>query len=54
MSVKRKKLILALAVIFTVNILIIALAQSAQASLYKKGMSGQTVAAIQTRLKSWG
>jgi N-acetylmuramoyl-L-alanine amidase len=53
-SVKRRKLILALAVIFAVNILIIALAQSAQASLYKKGMSGQTVTAIQTRLKSWG
>ena len=40
MSVKRRKLILALAVIFAVNILIIALAQTASAGLYKKGMSG--------------
>lgn len=54
MSVKRRKLILALAVIFAVNILIIALAQTASAGLYKKGMSGDMVVKIQTRLKSWG
>lgn len=53
-STERKKLILALVVIFTVNILIIALAQSASADLYKKGSSGQTVREIQTRLKNWG
>jgi N-acetylmuramoyl-L-alanine amidase len=53
-SVKRRKLILALAVIFAVNILIIALAQTASAGLYKKGMSGDMVVKIQTRLKSWG
>lgn len=54
MSVKRRKLILALVVLFTVNILVIALAQAASAGLYKKGSSGAAVTQIQTRLKSWG
>lgn len=54
MSVKQKKLVLAVAMIFAVNILIIALAQSAEASVYKRGSSGATVTQIQTRLKSWG
>ncbi len=54
MSKERKKLILAMVVIFTLNILIIALAQSASADLYKKGASGQTIKEIQTRLKNWG
>jgi N-acetylmuramoyl-L-alanine amidase len=54
MSRERKKLILALALIFAVNIFIIALAQSASADLYKKGSTGTTVTEIQTRLKNWG
>ncbi|MDO4815661.1 MAG: spore cortex-lytic enzyme [Bacillota bacterium] len=54
MSVKRKKLILAIALVFAVNILLIALAQSADAAAYKKGSTGPTVTQIQTRLKSWG
>lgn len=54
MSVKRKKLILAIVLIFTVNILIIALAQSADAALYKRGSTGTTVTEIQRRLKGWG
>ena len=54
MSRERKRLILAAAVIFTVNIFIIALAQSAAADLYKKGSTGDVVAEIQTRLKKWG
>ena len=54
MSVKRKKIILAVALIVAVNLLIIALAQSADAALYKRGSSGATVTEIQTRLKSWG
>ncbi len=54
MSIKRKKLILAIALIFAVNILIIAIAQSADAALYKRGSSGATVTEIQKRLKSWG
>ncbi len=54
MSKERKKLILALALIFAVNIFIIALAQSASADLYKKGSSGAVVTEIQKRLKNWG
>ena len=54
MSPERKKLILALAVIFAVNIFIIALAQRASAELYKKGSGGAAVSEIQTRLKNWG
>ena len=54
LSVKHKKIILAVAMLFAVNILIIALAQSTDAALYKRGSSGATVTQIQTRLKSWG
>lgn len=54
MSIKQKKLILAVALIFAVNIFIIALAQPADAAVYKRGSSGATVTQIQTRLKSWG
>ena len=54
MSTQRKRLILALAVLFALNIFIIAMAQSASADLYKKGSSGAVVREIQTRLKNWG
>lgn len=54
MSPERKKLVLALAVIFAVNIFIIALAQRASAEIYKKGSGGAVVSEIQTRLKNWG
>ena len=54
MSREKKILVLALAVIFAVNIFIIALAQHASADLYKKGSSGPTVTEIQPRLKNWG
>ena len=54
MSSERKRLILAVAVVFTVNIFIIALAQTAAADLYKKGSSGEVVTQVQTRLKNWG
>ena len=54
MTGERKRLILALAVLFMLNIFIIALAQSASADLYKKGSSGEVVREIQTRLKNWG
>ena len=50
----RKKLITALALIFTVNIFITAMAQYASADLYKRGSSGSVVREIQTRLKNWG
>lgn len=54
MSKQRKKLILALAIVFAVNVFLISMAQSAAAELYKKGSSGATVTEIQTRLKEWG
>lgn len=54
MSKERKKLILSLALLFAVNIFLIAMAQSAAAALYKKGSSGAVVTEIQTRLKNWG
>ena len=54
MSIKHKKLILAVALIFAVNILIIALAPPADAALYKRGSTGATVTELQTSLKSWG
>ena len=54
MSRERKRLILSVAIVFAVNIFIIALAQSAAADLYKKGATGDVVVQIQTRLKNWG
>ena len=45
---------LALALIFAVNIVISALAQRASADLYTRGSSGAAVSEIQTRLKNWG
>ena len=54
MTPERKRLVLALALIFAVNIFIIALAQNASAELYKKGSAGAVVSEIQTRLKNWG
>ena len=54
MKNRRKKLITVLALIFTVNIFIAAMAQYASADLYKRGSSGSVVREIQTRLKNWG
>ncbi|MBE6996568.1 MAG: spore cortex-lytic enzyme [Ruminococcaceae bacterium] len=51
---EKKKLILALAVLFAVNILVICLAQSALAASYQRGSTGTVVKQIQTKLKSWG
>lgn len=54
---KKKKLILAIAVIFAVNIAIICvfkLLPGAGAASYKRGSSGETVKQIQTRLADWG
>ncbi|HBR07415.1 MAG TPA: spore cortex-lytic enzyme, partial [Clostridiales bacterium] len=50
----KRKLILALVVVFTVNILIIALAQSVDAVSYKRGSTGNAVKEIQIRLRDWG
>ena len=54
MTKERRKLCLALAVIFAVNLLAIAVAQNAAAQTYKKGSSGQMVTQIQTKLRDWG
>ncbi len=54
MSVKRRKLILALAVLFAANMLVITLIGQVHADLYKRGASGATVTEIQKRLKAWG
>ena len=51
---EKKKLILALAVLFALNILVICLAQAAQAVTYQRGSTGSTVRQIQTKLKNWG
>ena len=50
----RRRLIAALAVVFAVNISLIALAQYAQAVTYRQGSSGEQVRIIQTKLKNWG
>ncbi len=54
MSRERRRLILALALLFALNMFIITLAQSASADLYKRGSGGDMVRQIQTRLKNWG
>ncbi len=54
MSSKMKRRALAVAVIAALNALLIALAQTAYADLYKRGSSGARVTEIQTRLKNWG
>ena len=50
----KKKLCIALAVLFALNILVICLAQTAGAVTYQRGSSGSTVKQIQTKLKNWG
>ncbi len=52
--VKRKKLIMYLAIIFALNILIILFAQSAALGAYRRGDSGNMVTKIQEKLKNWG
>ena len=54
MSKYRKKVVLTLCVLLTLNFFAMALSQYAAADLYKKGASGATVSEIQTRLKNWG
>lgn len=54
MTESRKKLILALVVIFFLNIAIIMFVQEAQAAAYKKGSYGSVVTEIQQKLSNWG
>ena len=54
---EKKKLILALAIIFAINSIIITAVQlvpDASAASYKRGSTGDTVSAIQQRLSDWG
>ena len=50
----KKKLCIALVVLFALNILVICLAQTAGAVTYQRGSSGSVVKQIQTKLKNWG
>lgn len=54
MDSKRRRLLLALALVFAVNILIIALAQRADAAVFRQGSTGDTVKLIQQKLSNWG
>lgn len=54
MEKKRRRLLWSLALVFAVNILMITLAQSAQAATYRQGSSGQAVRTIQEKLIRWG
>lgn len=54
MSKYRKKIVLTVAVLLSLNLFAMSLSQYAAADLYKKGSSGATVREIQTRLKNWG
>ena len=50
----KKRLLFSLALIFALNIVVILLAQSAQAATYRQGSSGQAVQTIQEKLVRWG
>ena len=50
----RRRRIAALALVFAVNISLIAFAQQAQAATYRQGSSGEQVRVIQSKLKNWG
>ena len=54
MSYGRKRLCLALAVVFLFNIALISLAQTAEAASYKRGSTGSVVQQIQQKLLNWG
>ncbi len=54
MKKEKRKLIAALCVLFALNLLVILIAQRAQAASYQRGSTGSTVRQIQTKLKNWG
>lgn len=54
MQKRSKRLCLALAVLLSVSMVLVALAPTVEAASYKKGSSGAVVTQIQTKLKSWG
>lgn len=54
MQKRSKRLCLALAVLLSVSMVLVALVPAVEAVSYKKGSSGAVVTQIQTKLKSWG
>lgn len=54
MGEKYRRLAASLAVVFALNIAIIAGVQEAWAATYRQGSTGETVRTIQTKLKRWG
>ena len=54
MQKRSKRLCLALAVLLSVSMVLVALAPAVEAASYKKGSSGAVVTQIRTKLKSWG
>ena len=50
----RRRRVAALALVFAVNISLIAFVQQVQAATYRQGSSGEQVRVIQTKLKNWG
>lgn len=54
MQKRSKRLRLALAVLLSVSMVLVAIAPAVEAASYKKGSSGAVVTQIQTKLKSWG
>lgn len=54
MQKRSKRLRLALAVLLSVSMVLVALAPAVEAASYKKGSSGAMVTQIQTKLKNWG
>ena len=54
MKAEKKKIIMVISLLLTLNIFALAMHQYAAADLYKKGATGTKVKEIQTRLKSWG
>ena len=54
MQKRSKRLCLALAVLLSVSMVLVALVPAVEAASYKKESSGAVVTQIQTKLKSWG
>ena len=54
MQKRSKRLCLALAVLLSVSMVLVALVPAVEAASYKKGSSGAVVTQVQTKLKSWG
>ncbi len=54
MSYARRRLCIALAVVFAVNICLILTVQNASAASYKRGSTGSVVTQIQKKLSAWG